>query len=145
MGFSTQEYCSGQPFPSPGDLSDPGMERASSAGGASKEKGWELITAPPLIQKSGCRRERKEQGAQDLGTWTGPPPLRLPCGGCARPLAVRLAHCVSHLGRVPHLPLSGFGCKTPTHGGSWGRKEGSCPEGRQSQGIQGHSGSHLEA
>ena len=28
MGFSRQEYWSGLPFPSPGDLSDPGMEPA---------------------------------------------------------------------------------------------------------------------
>ena len=26
MGFSRQEYCSGLPFPSPGDLSHPGIE-----------------------------------------------------------------------------------------------------------------------
>ena len=26
MGFSRQEYWSGLPFPSPGDLCDPGME-----------------------------------------------------------------------------------------------------------------------
>ena len=26
MGFSRQEYCSGLPFPSPGDLPDPGIE-----------------------------------------------------------------------------------------------------------------------
>ena len=29
MGFSRQEYCSGLPFPSPGDLSDPGIEPTS--------------------------------------------------------------------------------------------------------------------
>ena len=29
MGFSRPEYCSGLPFPSPGDLPDPGMEPAS--------------------------------------------------------------------------------------------------------------------
>ena len=28
MGFSRQEYWSGLPFPSPGDLPDPGMEPA---------------------------------------------------------------------------------------------------------------------
>ena len=28
MGFSRQEYCSGLPFPSPGDLPDPGIEPA---------------------------------------------------------------------------------------------------------------------
>ena len=29
MGFSRQEYWSGLPFPSPGDLPDPGTEPAS--------------------------------------------------------------------------------------------------------------------
>ena len=31
MGFSRQEYCSGLPFPSPGDLPDPGIEPTSPA------------------------------------------------------------------------------------------------------------------
>ena len=31
MGFSRQEYWSGLPFPSPGDLSDPGIKPASPA------------------------------------------------------------------------------------------------------------------
>ena len=31
MGFSRQEYCSGLPFPSPGDLPDPGIEPMSPA------------------------------------------------------------------------------------------------------------------
>ena len=31
IGFSRQEYWSGLPFPSPGDLPDPGIERRSSA------------------------------------------------------------------------------------------------------------------
>ena len=31
MGFSRQEYWSGLPFPSPGDLPDPGTEPESSA------------------------------------------------------------------------------------------------------------------
>ena len=29
IGFSRQEYCSGLPFPSPGDLPDPGIEPRS--------------------------------------------------------------------------------------------------------------------
>ena len=29
MGFSRQEFCSGLPFPSPGDLPDPGIEPGS--------------------------------------------------------------------------------------------------------------------
>ena len=31
MGFSRQEYWSGLPFPSPGDLLDPGIEHGSLA------------------------------------------------------------------------------------------------------------------
>ena len=31
MGFSWQEYWSGVPFPSPGDLPDPGIEPGSPA------------------------------------------------------------------------------------------------------------------
>ena len=31
MGFSTQEYWSGLPFPPPGDLPDPGIEAGSPA------------------------------------------------------------------------------------------------------------------
>ena len=31
MGFSRQEHWSGLPFPTPGDLSDPGVELASPA------------------------------------------------------------------------------------------------------------------
>ena len=31
MGFSSQEYWSGLPFPSPGDLPDPGIEPRSPA------------------------------------------------------------------------------------------------------------------
>ena len=31
MGFSGQEYWSGLPFPSPGDLPDPGIKRRSPA------------------------------------------------------------------------------------------------------------------
>ena len=30
MGFSSQEYWSGLPFPPPGDLPDPGIKPASS-------------------------------------------------------------------------------------------------------------------
>ena len=33
MGFSRQEYWSRLPFPPPGDLSDPGIEPTSPAGG----------------------------------------------------------------------------------------------------------------
>ena len=42
MGFSRQEYCSGLPFPSPGDLPDPGIEPRSPALQADA-----LISQPP--------------------------------------------------------------------------------------------------
>jgi len=31
MGFPRKDYCSGLPFPSPGDLPDPGIEPGSPA------------------------------------------------------------------------------------------------------------------
>ena len=37
MGFSRQEYWSGLPFPSPGDLPDPGIESRSPALEADKQ------------------------------------------------------------------------------------------------------------
>ena len=44
MGFSRQEYWSGLPFPSPGDLPDPGIEPGSPASKAdaltSEPPGW---------------------------------------------------------------------------------------------------------
>ena len=42
MKFSGQEYCSGLPFPPPGELPDPGMEPISSA-----LKGGVFTTEPP--------------------------------------------------------------------------------------------------
>ena len=42
MGFSRQEYWSGLPFPSPGDLPDPGIEPRSPALQADA-----LISEPP--------------------------------------------------------------------------------------------------
>ena len=45
MGFFGQEYWSGLPFPSPGDLSDPGNEPMSSASPALAGK---FFTTEPL-------------------------------------------------------------------------------------------------
>ena len=45
MGFSRQEYWSGLPFPSPGDLSDPGIEPRSPVSLALA--GGLLTTEPP--------------------------------------------------------------------------------------------------
>jgi len=46
MGFSRQEYWSGLPFPSPGDLPDPGIEPRSPALQADA-----LTSEPPVHAK----------------------------------------------------------------------------------------------
>ena len=51
MGSPRQEYWSGLPFPSPGDLPDPGMELASSAlagGFFTTEPFGKLLMSPGL-------------------------------------------------------------------------------------------------
>ena len=47
MGFPRQEYWSGLPFPSPGDLSDPGIKPMSLASPA-----WRADSLPPSYQVS---------------------------------------------------------------------------------------------
>ena len=42
MGFSRKEYCSGMPFPSPGDLPEPGIRPGSPA-----LKPDSLLSEPP--------------------------------------------------------------------------------------------------
>ena len=56
MGFSRQEYWSGLPFPSPGDLPDPGIEAGSLA-----FKADALTSEPPgkLGKGKDWERERK--------------------------------------------------------------------------------------
>ena len=55
MGFSRQEYWSELPFPSPGDLSDPGMEPATPALQADA-----LSSEPPkLTPKRDLGRQQK--------------------------------------------------------------------------------------
>ena len=49
MGFSRQEYWSGLPFPSPGDLPDPGIEPGFPALEADALTS-EPITADPICQ-----------------------------------------------------------------------------------------------
>ena len=62
MGFSRQEYWSGWPFPSPGDLSDPGIKPRSPALQADS-----LLSEPPgspqylELGKSGAGRNRVQE------------------------------------------------------------------------------------
>ena len=55
MGFSRQEYWSGLPFPSPGDLPDPGIEPGSLA----LEAGT-LTSEPPLEGKAICAHKSED-------------------------------------------------------------------------------------
>ena len=51
MGFPRQEYWSGLPFPSPGDLPDPGIEPGS-----------------PALQADSLPSEPREANTQDIKT-----------------------------------------------------------------------------
>ena len=53
MEFSRQEYLSGLPFPSPGDLLDPGMEPGSPALQADS-----LLSEPPGKQEERFGQKR---------------------------------------------------------------------------------------
>ena len=71
MGFSRQEYSSGLPFPSPGDLPSPGIEPGSPALQADA-----LTSEPPGKQVSGCMKSETEvaQSGPTLATpWTEEP------------------------------------------------------------------------
>ena len=53
MGFSRQAYWSGLPFPSPGNLPDPGIEPASPA------RAGGLLTAEPPGKATGTCQEQE--------------------------------------------------------------------------------------
>ena len=63
MGFSRQEYWSGLPFPSPGDLPDAGIEPGSPTLQAGA-----LTSAPPGKPKAHCYYLQKS--APTLGTYS---------------------------------------------------------------------------
>ena len=57
MGFSRQEYWSGLPLPSPGDLPDPGIELVSLASPASAPPG----TPSPIYTSTQVKRSVSNQ------------------------------------------------------------------------------------
>ena len=59
MGFSRQEYWSGLPFPSPGDLSDPGIEPRSPTLEA------DALTSEPPVDHNKLWKILKEMGIPD--------------------------------------------------------------------------------
>ena len=52
MGFPRLEYCSGLPFPSPGDLDYPGMAAASIASCSLHQEHWQADSLPLCYQRS---------------------------------------------------------------------------------------------
>ena len=62
MGFSRQEYWSGLPFPSPGDLSDPGTEPRSSTLQADA-----LPSEPPEYTMRNARLDEVQAGLKIAG------------------------------------------------------------------------------
>ena len=54
MGFSRQEYWSGLPFPSPGDLPDPGIEPGSPAFQADTLTSEPPTEVPPILLRHYC-------------------------------------------------------------------------------------------
>ena len=75
MGFSRQEHWSGLPFPSPGDLPDPGMEPASPA-----LAGGFFTTAPPgkpvLVMKVKLLSRVQLSATPWIVAYQAPPPRR---------------------------------------------------------------------
>ena len=63
MGFSRQEYSSGLPFPSPGDLPDPGIEPTSPVSSI----GRHILTPEPPGKPLGRRRTEQSTEAAELG------------------------------------------------------------------------------
>ena len=59
MGFPRQEYWSGLPFPSPGDLPDPGIKPGSPSLQADA-----LTSEPPMSKKK--KKKKKEWRCQQL-------------------------------------------------------------------------------
>ena len=70
MGFSRQEYWSGLPFPSPGDLPNPGIEPRSPAFQA------DALTSEPPGKPIFCPTSFQREWAAFLGAWCPLPALR---------------------------------------------------------------------
>ena len=54
MGISRQEYWSGLPFPSPGDLPDPGIESVSLASPALADEFFTTLPHGKPLGRGGC-------------------------------------------------------------------------------------------
>ena len=69
MGFSRQEYWSGLPFPSPGDLPDPGVEPGSPALQADSYM-WDLFLKIIETRFVVIRLDARDGGGGIGGKWS---------------------------------------------------------------------------
>ena len=66
MGFSRKEYCSGLPFPSPGDLPDPGIKPGSPALEAGAFNLWATREAKNTLEGNNKRLTEAEEWHNEL-------------------------------------------------------------------------------
>ena len=137
VGFSRQEYRSGRPFPSPGDLPDPGIEPEVRAGPAQtlrrqpsrtplffKADTTKVVQKNPEINRSGSVRCRAKQTDMEVRAET------LTSWGCPAPPAARA--------QTGHLPPRGWASSPRLRGRSVMRDcdpMGCSPPGPSDHGI----------
>ena len=114
MGFSRQEYWSRLPFPSPGDLPDPGIEprpptlQADALTSAPKAATIDSISPVSRGCQAGSHSKHRLPKADRVGWWL----LAVSTRGLARPVgtcAGRKPHCLCRCCRHPQA--SGPGCR----------------------------------
>ena len=72
MGFPRQEYWSGLPFPSPGDLLDPGIELASPGSPVLQADSWPLHHLGSWIPRTSSREADANPPSPSTGSLGGP-------------------------------------------------------------------------
>ena len=98
IGFSRQEYWRGLPFPSPGDLPNPGIEPWSPTLQADS-----LLSEPPgkQIELNPARNQNCVINVQDEGNCSVPA-----VSYCWQPFNCTISHLLSLLQSVAHLACS---------------------------------------
>ena len=116
-GFSRQEYWNGLPFPSPGDLPDPGIEPTFSALQADS-----LLSEPPGKSPQFSDIKSPLLLGRKLRHIDAPPHLYLPVQGLAYTL---LLSTPSRMSYIQAAFCQGVGLRSPSGGLYMGRLAGS--------------------
>ena len=94
MGFSRQEYWSGLPFPSPGDLPNPGIEPGFPRIGGRRFNLW--ATRETASTNQGSKWKERSEFTIALSKWISPAQGKAPSSG-SQQLGSRRGQCT----RVP--------------------------------------------